>query len=189
LNTKLSFWLIPAAEDRTYFQEIIDSLAQEYDAPTFAPHVTIYSGEYEPDESLESFIEQATQGIKSFSLKVNQLLYTEEFTKTLFVQFQQNSTLRQISESLRSFSKTPSNFTLNPHLSLIYKHLSQDIKKELTTKIDLPKSEILFNEVRVISISSKVETREDVENWGLICTKNLQMEDGFSNLPQFGANI
>lgn len=116
MNTKLSFWLVPAAEDRTYFQEIIDSLAQEYDAPTFTPHVTIYSGEYEAVEAVESIIKQATQGIQSFSLKVEQLLYTKEFRKSLFVQFYQNSTLTQISETLGSFSKTTSKFTLNPHL-------------------------------------------------------------------------
>jgi len=175
LNTKLSFWLIPSQEDLDYFQEIIDTLAQEYDAPTFTPHVTIYSGEYAPDTSLESMVKQATQGIKSFRLSIEQVLYTEEFTKSLFVQFYQSSILSQITETLRSCTKVPSKFTLNPHLSLIYQHLTEDIKKKLITKISLPQSEVLFNEVRVISTASKVETREDVENWQLIYRKNLQI--------------
>lgn len=174
MNTKLSFWLVPAAEERIYFQEIINSLAQDYDAPTFAPHVTIYSGEYQSVASLKNIIEQATQGIQSFSLKVDQLLYTEEFTKSLFIQFQQNSTLSQISKTLDSYAKKTSKFTLNPHLSLIYQHLTEESKQKLTTTISLPKSEILFNEVRVISTSSKVETREDVEGWQLLFTKQLQ---------------
>lgn len=175
MKTKLSFWLVPAAEERTYFQEIIDSFAQKYDAPTFTPHVTIYSGEYEAVEAVESIIRQTTQGIQSFRLSVDQVLYTQEFTKSLFVQFHQNSTLTQISETLGSFSNTASKFTLNPHLSLIYQHLTEDIKQKLITEISLPKSEILFKEIRVISTASKVETREDVENWRLIYRENLQM--------------
>lgn len=173
MNPKLSFWLVPQAEERTYFQEIIDTLAQEYDAPTFTPHVTIYSGEYSSEASLESMLEQATQGIKSLSLSVEQVLYTEEFTKSLFVQFYQSSTLSHISDTLRSCAKIPSKFTLNPHLSLIYQNLNEDSKKKLITQISLPKSEVLFNEVRVISTASKVETREDVENWKLLLTKSL----------------
>ncbi|MEO8892486.1 MAG: cyclic phosphodiesterase-like protein [Coleofasciculaceae cyanobacterium] len=173
MNNKIAFWLIPSQEDLAYFQEIIDTLAKAYDAPTFMPHVTIYSGEYQPDQALKSFVE-AIQGIQSFKLSVEQVLYTEAFTKNLFVQFQQSSILSQISETLRSCAKIPSNFTLNPHLSLIYQHLNEEIKKELITKISLPKSEVLFNEVRVISTSHKVETREDVEMWKLLFTKHLQ---------------
>ncbi len=173
MENKIAFWLIPSSEDLAYFQEIINTLAQEYDAPTFTPHVTIYSGEYKADQSLLSIIEQATQGIKSLRLSVDKLLYTEEFTKSLFLQFHKNSTLSQISETLDICAKISSKFTLNPHLSLIYQHLAEDIKQKLITKISLTKSEVLFNEVRVISTPSKVETREDVEVWKLLLTKHL----------------
>jgi 2'-5' RNA ligase len=76
LKNKVSFWLIPSEEDREFFQEIIDTLSQEYDAPAFTPHVTIYSGEYTPDESTAELIEKATQDVQGFSLKVDKLLYT-----------------------------------------------------------------------------------------------------------------
>lgn len=173
MENKISFWLIPSREDLAYFQEIINTFAKAYDAPTFTPHVTIFSGEYESETSLECIVEQATQGIKSLSLRVEQVLYTEEFTKSLFVQFQQNSTLSQICETLRSYAKIPSKFTLNPHLSLIYQNLNEDSKKKLITQISLPKSEVLFNEVRVISTPNQVATREDVEMWKLLLTKSL----------------
>jgi hypothetical protein len=51
LKTKVSFWLIPSEEDRVFFQAIIDTISQEYDAPAFTPHVTIDSGEYAHNES------------------------------------------------------------------------------------------------------------------------------------------
>lgn len=170
---KVSFWLIPAKEEREFFQKIIDNLAQEYDAPTFTPHVTIYSGEYASDEFLDELIEKAIEKVKSFSLKVDKLSYTDSFTKTLFVQFHHNPILVDISETLRRSSEKLSEFVLNPHLSLIYQYLSQENKKNLINSIILPKSEFLFDEVRAISTPEKVEKRENVDNWQEICTKKI----------------
>lgn len=172
MTTKVSFWLIPASNDKAFFQKIIDNLAQEYDAPTFTPHVTIYSGEYAADESHRELIEKAIHSVQSFSLKVDQLLYTEEFTKTLFVQFHSNSILSNISETLQRSSKTPSNLALNPHLSLIYQYLNEERKKELATSSKIP-SEVFFDEVRAIDTPEKVQQTEDVESWKLICTRKL----------------
>ena len=174
MKTKVSFWLIPSEEDRAFFQEIIDTLSLEYDAPTFTPHVTIYSGEYAPDESPAKLIEKATQEVSSFSLRVNKLLYTDEFTKTFFVQFQSSATLTKISETLQTNSINQSNFVLNPHLSLIYKQMSEETKKNLTTSLTLPKSEVFFDEVRAISTPERVQKREDVESWKVIFIKKLQ---------------
>lgn len=174
MSTRVAFWLIPSQEDKALFQKIINTLAQEYDALTFTPHVTLYAGEFVPDESPAELLKIATQGIHPFSLKVDQLLYTEEFTKTLFVQFHPNTVLSQITESLRSHSSKPSDYILNPHLSLIYQYLSEQTKKELASSITLPKSEVFFDEVSAISIPETIRRREDVEKWDVICSRKLQ---------------
>lgn len=173
MKTKVSFWLIPSEEDRAFFQKIIDTLAKEYDAPAFTPHVTIYSGEFAPDETAASLIEKATEGVKPFSLKVDKLLYSDEFTKTLFVQFQQSVILSKISEIIRSHSLNPSSFVLNPHLSLIYKQMDEATKKKLTTSLILTRSEVVFNEVKAISTPEKVQSWADVESWKVICVSKL----------------
>lgn len=174
MSTKVSYWLIPATENRAFFQEIIDSLASQYDAPRFTPHVTIYSGESSPHESPSELIETATQGIQGFTLNVEKLLYTNEFTKTLFVQFHPSEMLRQLSETIQRNAKKPSSYSLNPHLSLIYQDLSESVKQHLITSIHLPQTEIFFDEVKAISTPSKVQRREDVENWQEIFSKKLQ---------------
>ncbi len=174
MKTKVSFWLIPSEEDRVFFQKMIDTLSREYDAPSFTPHVTIYSGEYAPDESPAELIEKVTQEVQPFILKVDKLLYTDEFTKTFFVQFQSSEILSKISQNLQNRSKNSSNFELNPHLSLIYKQMSEETKKNLTTSLTLPKSEVFFDEVRAISTPQRVQKREDVESWKVIFIKKLQ---------------
>ena len=174
MNTKISFWLIPSEEDRAFFQRIIDNLAQEYDAPSFTPHVTIYSGEYTADDNPAEIIEQSIKEVKNFSLKVEKLGYTEEFTKTLFVQFLPCVTLSKISETIHSSSSKPSNYLLNPHLSLIYRRLNETIKENLTSSLILNKSEVFFDEVKAISTPALIQAKEDVEGWQTICTRKLQ---------------
>ena len=173
MTTKTSFWLIPSEEYRVFFQEIIDTLAQEYDAPAFVPHVTVYSGEYEPDQSPSEMIEEATQGVQSFSLRVQKLLYTDQLAKTLFVQFQPCAILSKISETLRSSSSQPSDYVLNPHLSLIYQKLSEATQKKIVNSLSLPKSEVFFNEVSAISSPKFVPFMEEVKNCKVIWTKKL----------------
>ncbi|NEP60768.1 MAG: cyclic phosphodiesterase-like protein [Symploca sp. SIO2G7] len=174
VNTKISFWLIPSEEDRVFFQRVIDNLAQEYDAPSFTPHVTIYSGEYTPDDNPVELIEQSIKKVKGFSLKVKKLGYTDEFTKTLFVQFLPCAVLSKISETIRSSSSRPFNYILNPHLSLIYRQLNKTIKKNLTNSLSLNKSEVFFNEVKAISTPALIQAKEDIESWQTICTRKLQ---------------
>ena len=50
----VSYWLVPAATERPFWQQLIDTLGHTYNAPAFVPHVTIYSGASAPqDDPLE----------------------------------------------------------------------------------------------------------------------------------------
>jgi hypothetical protein len=173
MNQKVAFWLIPAAADRDFFQETIDRLAQDYAAFSFTPHVTIYWGEYADDESLSEILEQAVRGISSFSLQCDRILFTDQFTKTLFVQFHPSTTLSQITQTIRSHSKHPSDFTLNPHLSLMYKHLNADVKQTIASAISLPKTEVFFDEIQVLLTPDTAQTRSDIENIKLVSSYQL----------------
>jgi hypothetical protein len=90
------------------------------------------------------------------------------------VQFYPNPLLTQISETLHNRSKNPSDFALNPHLSLIYQYLSEEIKKNLVTQLSVPKSEVFFNEVRAICTRNQVKGWEDVVSWEAIDIRKLQ---------------
>jgi hypothetical protein len=52
--------------------------------------------------------------------------------------------------------------------------MSEETKKNLTTSLRLPKSEVFFDEVRAISTPERVQKREDVESWKVIFIKKLQ---------------
>jgi hypothetical protein len=174
MNTKISFWLIPSAAYRPFFQEMINSLANAHDAPRFEPHVTIYSENYTVDESVDQLIETAVKNVPGFMLDIDQISYTDLYTKTLFVQFHPSAILTQISETLRRNSAHPSNYVLNPHLSLIYQHLDQAIQTKLATELVIPYTQVFFDEVRAISTPEPVRSREDVEKWQTLSVRRLE---------------
>jgi len=163
LTLNISFWLIPG--DRLFFQEMIDRLAEKYDAPPFVPHVTIYSGKYASELAIAPLLKTATQHTSLFSLTVDRILYSEQFTKTVFVQFQPNEILKQLSESFQQQALEPHSYTLNPHLSLIYQVLDPVEKQQLAEQIKVPSLEISFDEVRAIATPGQTQTKADVESW------------------------
>lgn len=173
MTTKVSFWLVPAETDKIFFENLIKQLAQKYHAPVFTPHVTIYFGAYPPTSCLADLIQAATVGIQPFSLRIDRLLSTNQFTKTFFVQFQSKSVLTNLSATLRNASSQASGFTLDPHLSLVYQSLAPAQKQDLLNQVNLPMPEVYFDQVWAIATPEQVQTREDVESWQVLATQKL----------------
>lgn len=159
--------------DRAFFQDLINTLAKTYAAPFFEPHVTIYAGLYAPQDNPETLLQRATAGIQRVRLRVNTLLYTDMFTKTLFVQFHPCAILETISEALRRAAAAPSAYSLNPHLSLIYKQISTEVKQHLVSSLHIPQSEVVFDEVSAMLSGGRTQTADDVENWNMIYRQKL----------------
>ena len=103
----LSYWLVPADQPLIFFQQLIETLAHAQQAPAFAPHLTIYSGESPATENPLSIISQAMSGVKEMRLQVGGILYSDQFTKTLFVQFHQSELLTRITETMRRSIRIP----------------------------------------------------------------------------------
>ena len=171
--TKVSFWLLPAEPDRVFFQETIKTLAHAYDAPVFTPHVTLYSGMCAAHENPEDILDWASRGVQGFALRVDTILYTEAFTKTLFVQLLPAAVLRDLAENIRQRCAPPSAYVLDPHLSLIYKTMCEPEQRRLVTTLRLPSDTIFFDEVCAMATPNATQTREDVENWKVLCVKKL----------------
>lgn len=165
MSTRVSFWLLPAEEDRLIFEAIIARLAQAYDAPVFAPHVTLYSGEYAEHEDPGAILAQAIQGIDAVALTVESIRTTSAFTKTLFVQFAPSEPLNTLSDRLRQLSVTPSDYRLDPHLSLLYKHMPEADQQRAAETISLPQTQVSFDAVAGNVSPTPTRTRDDVERW------------------------
>jgi 2'-5' RNA ligase len=163
----ITYWLCPQEPARGQCAALIQDLASRFDAPSFEPHVTIHVAAAGSEIPSTTF-EQILKGLATYRLFVRGIEYSDEFTKTLFIQFKPNAALAQLSEDLRRVSASPSDYQLNPHLSLLYKDLDPEMKRQLATSISLPFDEIVFNRVNAVISPAEIRSRADVEAWRVI---------------------
>jgi hypothetical protein len=172
-NSILSYWVVPAEPMRSWFVSTIAQLSSRFDSPVFEPHLTIYAASSR-SESPEDVMEAALRGYAPLRLTVREIECSEEFTKTVLVQFEPGTALSEMSRKLREVSGASDEYELNPHLSLIYKTMTAAERAELAASIRLPFTEVVFDTVKaVVCATTPITSRKDVENWRLMATQRL----------------
>jgi 2'-5' RNA ligase len=168
----IAYWLIPAEPERRFFQGLIEDLACRYDAPLFEPHITIHIGANHADAA-DKALSKAARECQPINLKPLEIDDSDDFIKTLFVQFAPNRKLRQLNGIILSAAQESSDYELNPHLSLLYKTMPAVPRSELAHSISVPFSEITFNALRAVRCISPTRSRADVEAWRVMGTTEL----------------
>ena len=168
----VAFWLVPAADDRDYLSSLIDLLAVRFDAPRFEPHVTLFGATDLTAERAAQVLDELPR-MKPIKLAVDRVEYSEKYTKTLFVQFDESAKASALTESIRAASGSANEYQLNPHLSLVYKKLPEREKAEVADSLELPFELVTFDVVKVITGAAKTSGREDVEAWHTIAERRL----------------
>jgi hypothetical protein len=159
-----SFWLLPAEPINSQLRSIVQQLATKYDGIGFEPHVTIFSGPSDDDQT-----HTIARGIASlFSLGELipvKLDYTSAYSKTLFIQFQESEAVRCMSDAIKDRSARPMNYVLNPHLSLLYKTMPAAKQAEICSSLDVPKEIYLFDRLRAVETEIPLIRPEQIKRW------------------------
>ena len=171
-QTVIAYWLIPSEPARSFFQRIINDLARRCDAPVFEPHVTIHVGADRADAAENACGDAAREG-KLIGLTPLGIDQTDEFIKTLFVQFAMRAELQQITDMIREAANDSSRYELNPHLSLLYKNLATPTRRELAVSTNVPLSEVTFNAIKAVRCVSPTKSGADVEAWHVVAAASL----------------
>jgi len=171
-SSVIAYWLIPAELAHRFFQRLIKDLARRYDAPFFEPHVTIYVGANDTNAT-EKALSKAEREWQTINLKALEINHSDEFIKTLFVQFAMNRKLRQLNAIIRNAAQDPADYELKPHLSLLYKTMPAVARSELAHSINVPFLEVTFDALKAVRCISPTRSRADVEAWRVIATREL----------------
>jgi len=158
----LTYWLIPAEPARSHFASVISDLAARFDAPIFEPHTTVYATAM-GNEDGAAVLEQVVADCRTYSLRLSGVGYSDEFTKTAFVQFHPSKALSRLSANFREASSIKDEYKFNPHLSLIYKTLPPERKAEIANSVRLPFEEVIFDSAQAVISQANIKSREDVE--------------------------
>ncbi len=172
---EISYWLIPGEPEKSLLSKIISGLAERFDAPKFEPHLTLYSGATDDLTLVDEIIAGSTVGISEVVLRSTGIEHSEKFTKAMFVGFEVNGTLARISNELKRLSASPADYRLEPHLSLIYADLSNEVKGALAREIQVPPL-TRFNSVQAVRTTADTRTKRDVETWRVLAQTFLEVE-------------
>jgi 2'-5' RNA ligase len=168
----IAYWLIPAEPARIFFQDVINDLAQRYNASLFEPHVTIHIGANCAD-AVDGVLSKAARGCERIVLRTLDVNSSSEFIKTLFVEFGLTTQLQQLNQRIRSAAQDSADYQLNPHLSLLYKRMSNQDRRVLTHSIEVPFPEVIFDSLKAVRCISPTRSRADVETWRVVAEKPL----------------
>jgi 2'-5' RNA ligase len=171
-QTVIAYWLIPSEPARTFFQRIINALARRCDAPVFEPHVTIHVGA-DRAEAANSALGNAARECKLIGLTPIGIDQSDEFIKTLFVQFGMSAALQKANEIIRKAANDSSAYELKPHLSLLYKKLAAATRRELAASIEVPFSKVTFDAIKAVRCVSPTKSHADVEAWRVVAAASL----------------
>jgi 2'-5' RNA ligase len=171
-QTVIAYWLIPSEPAHSFFQRIINDLARRYDAPVFEPHVTIHVAADRADAA-KNVVGDAARECKLIGTTPLGIDQSDEFIKTLFVQFAKSAELLKINEMIREAANDSSQYELNPHLSLLYKNLAITTRRELAGSISIPISEVTFDAIKAVRGVSPTKSGTDVEGWHVVAAASL----------------
>jgi hypothetical protein len=171
-QTVIAYWLIPSEPAHSIFKQIVVDLARRYDAPVFEPHVTIHVGADRADPAKKAF-SAAVRACKLIALEPLRIHHSDEFIKTLFVEFAMSAELSKINGIIRREANDCSRYHLKPHLSLLYKKLPVATRCDLAAAINVPLTEVTFDSVKAVRCVSPTETPADVHTWRVVAAASL----------------
>lgn len=173
LPIRMSYWLIPEASFRASLQQVIDELADSYRGPTFVPHMTVSVSAHSSLQAVDSLLRQAAKMIAPLMLNPVELLFSPQYTKSCFLQFDLNADLIQLSDCFRLGEASEAPYAFNPHMSLFYGALGEQQRRSIQGRIQLPK-EIYFTELWANQVFKHTETAQDVHRWKIVGRETLR---------------
>lgn len=161
----ISLWLTLADEDAAYLQEIIKELAHEFQAPVFSPHCTLLSSVDLYKKELHSVLSNVSIEIAPIYVTMSGLNYSNNIWKTVFIELEKSPEIIQIQQRITNhFSPVPP-YEFLPHISLIYKEMTVELKEEIIRKLTVRNS---YKMDKIIAM----KTGPNVEQWEKVAEVN-----------------
>jgi hypothetical protein len=161
----IAYWLLPETAAREAFAARIRELARRFDAPVFAPHVSVFIA---PENSRYPAQILPELGAVTIELTIHSIRFSEQFTKTLFVQFERSVPLQELGDRIWKASGAPERYVIDPHLSLLYASLAAEKKKALVDEIKFSFRNVGFTSIWAMRCARPTATTAEVEQWRLL---------------------
>ncbi len=171
-DNMFSIWLIPDEKDENELSKIVKNLAYRYNSPIFIPHLTLLGNVVISFDDLKSAVDEVFENKKPFTIKEAKLNQSEQFFKTVFIEFELDENLKKFFELLSIKTDKIDIETFKPHISLIYKIMSKEEKLKIIENLDV-KNEFTIGRVFISAPKEGDADFMDVRNWRVLYKKSL----------------
>jgi hypothetical protein len=163
----IAYWLLPETAAYEVFAEKIRELARQFEGPVFAPHVSVFIA---PENSRHPSEILPELGAFTIELTIQDIRFSEQFTKTLFVQFERSIPLQELGDRIWKATEAPERYVIDPHLSLLYAAMAVEKKEALVDKIKFPFRKVVFSSICAMRCASPTTTPKEVTQWRLLAS-------------------
>jgi hypothetical protein len=167
---RISFWLVPEKKEFSFFQGLVHEIALKFAGPRFSPHVTEYVGMFShafpPEQVLE---ELKPRLLRPIVLKPSGLCFSEQFTKSCYLDLQTSDEIQAISKFIQERAMTPTDYCFRPHMSLFYGNLSPSDQENIKKLVIIPER-MCFDSIWAVLNPPSVTKKEDIETWQTMCS-------------------
>lgn len=144
-----SIWAIPPQPVYDQLKELIESLAKEYNAPTFEPHMTVL-GAFEAEfEDIQQKVTQHAQITKPLELSLGPISISTTYFQSVFVRVNSTAQLMQLNLATKKMFDVENNVFM-PHISLLYGVDEMREREETAQKISLPSVSFTVSELTIV---------------------------------------
>jgi hypothetical protein len=171
--SRVAFWLVPQQKVRLELSKVICQLAQTFSSPIFVPHVTLYSCLRTSLQTELGLLAKLAQQTPSLVCQVTEQNVSDRLTQALFVHLSAPPSAYKIYENLHLQVPKPSTYAFDPHLSLLYTHLTLFHQNKLMAKTLVEQREICFDQLWAVAIPDKIEKKNDCVGWQTLLTCRL----------------
>jgi 2'-5' RNA ligase len=161
-------------EDNKKLLPIIKKLSNKYDkGDLFLPHISVNGSRLIDYNVAKEIANECIKGISRFKVEKESIQYSNQWSKTLFIQLKENHNLIEINKRLNKLlrqGKPP--YQLNPHISLMYRSgLDSKIKYTLAKTINTPGT-FTVSSIALVTGSS-VGNWKNYSNWKIVYERAL----------------
>lgn len=168
----VAFWLQPCAADARTLQTVIDELSRNHDAPTFEPHITLLSATLAADENPQAILDEVAPALASIRLAVQRVDTGPTRFQSVFLRFG-NAGLQRYSDALASACRRPPTFSLDAHLSLLYRELATGEQARIVAGLPPWPARITFDRLCAIAPGDGEAGFGKVQSWRTVARAAL----------------
>lgn len=172
MNNLFSVWLVPREKEEKELSKIVKNLTQKYNSPIFIPHLTLLGNVMTSFDDLKLAVDEVFEDKKAFTIRKTKLNQSEQFFKTVFIEFELDDNLKKLFKLLSSRTDNKSLKSFKPHISLIYKILPANEKIKIIKRVSI-KNTFIINRIFIVSPKKGDDDFMDVKTWRILYKKNL----------------